>query len=329
MSSNFNSRYGYVNRVVRAKTSDYALFYAELEKVVEYSQEWAKYSGLYALFYATIRSFPEILKFFATQDFTIIRDSGLAFDEDDVVYFRSLASKNPDAVSLARTFLGRFYMSQDAGFFSENDQMRSKQFRTSFFRAHTSFPERNWYGYAPPDTYNLSESVYFFELAIRGGASYFKSYLSLLSAIKWWEVTSTYISSFIIACMKLEFLNILPCNTVEYIASKRSKTFSDIVEELLDMLDAFRAGTSKEIYIGWVPIRVVIRQSKTRRLLQTYNIQNYCLGRSDSDDVQKLSRWVDTSITNISQGSLRLMQQVEEVLGRIFRPSTPPNTENL
>ncbi|GAB0174701.1 MAG: hypothetical protein HHAS10_05800 [Candidatus Altimarinota bacterium] len=316
MDNRFNSSSGYINRKLRASVIDYAVFSRDLEVALSMSGHRERYSRLWSLFSDTIQTFPEVLKFFATLDFSIIQESGLAFDTDDVVYFRSLAQKNPDVVSLAQVFLGRFYMSRDAGFFSVPDQERAVKFRTSIYPAHVAFPERNWHGYPPPNTYNLSEAVYFFESAIAGGSTYFRAKISLQSAIKSGQVTSTYLSSFILACMKLDFLNILPCNTVEYVAAKRTLTFSDVVEDLLDMLDGMQPGMSKEINVGGVPVRLAITQARTRRVMQNYNIQNIALNR-DSNDTKRLADGVGGLIDGISSDSLELSRQTRSEIARI------------
>lgn len=317
MNNYFNQSRWYINRTLRAKATDYAMFYGQLERIVMLWNEWEKFRQLYGLLYTTLQSFPEIVKFFATQDFTIIQESWLAFDSDDVVYFRSLAASNPDVLSLARTLLGRRYMSRDVWFYSSKDQSRATQYRTMLYPAHAMYPEKNWHGYPPPNTYNISEAVYFFEQAIVWWADYFRNSLTLYTAIKSWRVTNIYLTSFIIACMKLEFLNILPCNTVEFVASKKSITFSDIIEDLLETLDTLQPGISSQIMVWWVSVRVALQQARTRRQLQTYNIQNISLGR-EGDDTVRLSRWVGTEIARISIWSSALTRDIQGALSGIF-----------
>lgn len=317
MNNNLNQGRWYINRKLRAKVSDYAIFYCQLEQILSLQKGWEKFQRLYWLIHTTLQSFPEIVKFFATQDFSIIKESWLVFDSDDVTYFRSLAANNPDVLSLARTLTGRHYMSRDTGFYSWRDQNRATRYRTTLYPAHALYPEKNWHGYPPPDTYNISEAVYFFEQAIVGWSEYFRNAHTVYNAIRSWRVTNVYLTSFIIACMKLEFLNILPCNTVEYVASKKTTTFADIVEDLLDLLDAIQPWISKEIFVGWVSVRVALQQARTRRQLQTYNIQNISLAR-DSADTVKLSQWVGTEITRISSASSVLIWDVQGLLSGIF-----------
>lgn len=280
---------------LRATTPDYASFWVQLEKIMEQPKEVSRFHDLYSFLYSTAQVFPDIIKFFVTQDETILSQSGI---QDDMKYPSCLARENVDIIRLARYILARRYISADIGHFSPRDKYVDREYQRSLFLAHVSHPEREWYGYPIPNKLNLASAVRLLEENLIGESWKYSSKDKFLTGFRKWIITMVDVWVFIASCLKMDALNIAPFNTFEYSNDpRRERTFVDIVEDILRILDDLSPEMSKWIVCDGKPASVLIIEYRIRRQMQNCNIQDACIWFWTPPN--PLEKWVHETLNKI------------------------------
>lgn len=325
---NKNKRIWRINTDFRATCIDFGIFYTEMENALN-DPNGCNFEKLYNVLNYTARVFPDMVRFLVTGDSSILESGEVKFDQNDIQYFRNFIRDNKGLRHIAAYILGRRYMSEDIGFFSQKDRSQANRYRKFLYPAHVNHSERNWYGYPLPDTYNLSEAVRMFEYAIAWGAGSFimPETFGYLHEKK--EISYIQLFAVIAACIKLDFLNVLPSNTDELVWVNKSQTFWDIATIILNNMDMVKPWASNEVVIDGKKAREIIKHSMVRRLLQIFNIQNANITgkkRNAWSDSEKLHIGVQKYLARKNPPLNAINDQVQRILSNIS--SVPTKNQN-
>ncbi len=309
--------------VDRATSSDYVKFSLTLWDYADTLKNKRDYAELFNQLYNIARAFPELLKFFITEDVSIPNTIGIKMNYQDIEFWRAIKRQCPYLIHTCRYILGMRYLGSDVWFFSAKDKYSASRYRNTLYTTHTHLPEHTWFWYPPPDTYNIAEAVHLLEWVLIDWSHIFHNEETFRKYLQSSRIDRSYIWVYLCVCLKLWQLNILPANTVEYTGISRGLYFEDIVEQILDIIDAISSNQSESLVLNGIPMRQQIRKIRVWRQLQNFNIQNIWLDRSNNPDTRKIVKWTEAMIGDIVKDSLVWMSNTRQIIEAIFTQSPP------